>query len=257
MFILTFKLLKMIDTIVIEDEIEIQNFIVSLLRNHCQGLRIVDTCCSVKEAKSLIAERNPELVFLDVELEDGKAFEILKEFDQNHFVTIFLTGYSKYGINAVKHNVSDYLLKPIILKELVEAVEKAKQRVKENRMLRKFHADSPIENISGKIIVQKIDKSKALLNYSEILCWESEQGYTRVYLNNEQNLLLNGTLKSFCDKLPSFFVKIHRSHAINLNFVQSYGMNRNGWVKLKNGKILPVSSRNKSNFLNAINSLSN
>ncbi len=247
----------MIDTIIIEDEIEIRNFIVSLLKHHCEGLRIVGTCSSITEAKVLIAQKKPELVFLDVELEDGKAFEILKAFNENDFVTIFLTGYSKYGIDAVKYGVSDYLLKPIILKELIASVEKAKEKVKENHVLRKFHTDTNVEEISEKIMVQKIDKSKTLLNYSEILYWESEQGYTRAYLNNEQNLLLNGTLKSFCDKLPSFFVKIHRSHAINLNFVQSYGMNRNGWVKLKNGKILPVSSRNKSNFLNAINSLSN
>lgn len=247
----------MIHTIVIEDEIEIQNFIVSLLRQYCKGLRIVGTCSSVKEAKSLITHKKPELVFLDVELEDGKAFEILKAFNKNDFVTIFLTGYSKYGIDAVKHSVSDYLLKPIILKELIAAVEKAKLQVKENLMLRKFHKDSSVENMIEKMIVQKIDKSKTLLSYSEILYWESEQGYTRVHLNDKQSFLLNGTLKSFSDKLPSFFIKIHRSYTINLNFVQSYGMNRNGWVKLKNEKILPVSSRNKNIFLNAINSRSN
>ncbi|AXG68848.1 transcriptional regulatory protein YehT [Kordia sp. SMS9] len=246
----------MIDVLVIEDEIEIQNFIVSLLSTYCKDLQIVGTSSSVAEATSLIKIKKPELIFLDVELKDGKAFDLLNCFDVNDFVTIFLTGYSKYGINAVKYGVSDYLLKPIILKELIESVEKAKAKVKEKHMLRKFYTDATIEEVSGKILVQKINKLKVLLNYAEILNWTSEEGFTRVYLNDNQSFLLNGTLKSFYDKLPSFFIKIHRSHAVNLHFVQSYGMNRNGWVKLNNGTILPVSSRNKRAFLAAINAFS-
>ncbi|WP_420571146.1 LytR/AlgR family response regulator transcription factor [Kordia sp.] len=242
----------MIDVIVIEDEIEIQNFIVSLLSTYCKDLRIVGTSNTVAEAISLIHTKKPELVFLDVELKDGKAFDVIEAFDVNDFVTIFLTGYSKYGINAVKHGVSDYLLKPIILKELIESVEKAKKKVKEKYMLRKLYTDANIEEVSGKILVQKINKQKLLLSYSEILHWTSEEGFTRIHLTDNRNFLLHGTLKSFYDKLPSFFIKIHRSHAVNLNFVQSYGMNRNGWVKLKNGEILPVSSRQKSTFLTAI-----
>ena len=242
----------MIDTVVIEDEIEIRNFIVSLLERHCNGLHIVGAVGSVAKAKALIEEKKPELVFLDIELEDGNAFKILELFDPNDFVSILLTGYSKYGIDGIKHGVLDYLLKPIILKELIESVEKAKQKVEEKYMLKKLHSHNHFEEVSGKILVQKIDKSKVILNYSEILNWQSEQGYTRIYLINNQDFLLRGTLKSFCDQLPPFFIKIHRSHSINLNFIQSYGMKRNGWVKLINGKIFPVSSRNKNKFLNAI-----
>jgi len=245
----------MIDTIVIEDEIEIQDFIVSLLTRYCDGLRIVGAAGSIEQAKLLIEEKKPELVFLDVELEDGKAFEILEFFDTHDFVTIFLTGYSKYGIDGIKYGVSDYLLKPIILKELIKSVEKAKQKVKDKSMLRKFHGQNTVDDIEEKILVQKIDKSKVLLNYSEILHWQGEEGFTRIYLTNNQNFLLNGTLKSFCDNLPPFFIRIHRSHSVNLNFVRSYGMKRTGWVKLNKGKVLPISARSKSKFLEAINSL--
>lgn len=245
----------MIDTVVVEDEIEIQDFIVSLLSRYCNEVRIVGRASSVKQARLLIEEKKPELVFMDVELEDGKAFEILETFDVNDFVTVFLTGYSKYGIDGIKYGASDYLLKPIILKDLMTSVEKAKQKVKEKHILRKFHSPNLYEEIEGKILVQKIDNKKVILSYSEILNWKCEQGYTRVYLINNQNHLLRGTLKSYIERLPSFFIKIHRSHSINLNFIQSYSLKRNGWVKLKSDLVLPVSSRNKGKFLKAVNTI--
>ncbi len=244
----------MIDTVVIEDEIEIQGFIVSLLTRYCSGLRVVGTAGSVEQATLLIKQKKPELVFLDVELKDGKAFEILEVFDENDFVTIFLTGYSKYGIEGVKYGVGDYLMKPIVLKELIQSVDKAREKVREKDVLRKFHSQDHFEKIEGRILVSKIDRSKVLLTCSEIQYLQSEQGYTRIHLVDGQSLLANSALKSICERLPSFFVRVHRSHAINLNFVRSYEVKRNGWVKLDDGEVLPVSARSKRRFLEVMNS---
>jgi len=121
----------MIEAVIIEDEPRSKNLLQHLISNYREGIRMLGSAEKVYDAISLIQTKKTQLVFLDIELTDGKAFEVLNHFSPKDFMTIFITGYDNYGIEAMKREALDYILKPLSLKELLKAIEKAKNKIKE------------------------------------------------------------------------------------------------------------------------------
>jgi two-component system LytT family response regulator len=140
------NILLPLKTVIVEDEKLSRDTLISHIREFCQGLRVVAECRTVREAYKAILEHDPQLVFLDIELPREDGFELLKKFRNIEFSVIFITAYSEYATRAFRFSATDFLLKPVRISELIEAVEKAKRNI----LLREFtNLETLLENIGS------------------------------------------------------------------------------------------------------------
>ena len=116
----------MIRAIIIDDEPQLRKSLAKLLSVHCPTVSIAGEAESVESAFEAIKRLQPDLIFLDIRMEDGTGFDLLQKFDRINFHVIFVTAFEKYAIKAFHFSAIDYLLKPIDPEELIAAVEKLK-----------------------------------------------------------------------------------------------------------------------------------
>ena len=115
----------MIKAIIIDDETNNQELISNLLSSYAENIQVVSIADSVESGFQAITEHQPDLVFLDIQMGEQTGFDVLKLLPKRNFEVIFITAYDQYGIQAVKFAALDYLLKPIDIEELINAVNKA------------------------------------------------------------------------------------------------------------------------------------
>ncbi|MEA3479428.1 MAG: response regulator, partial [Bacteroidota bacterium] len=123
----------MLRTIIVDDESDAVKFIESIIAEYCPNIEIVGTANSAREGVKLINEKEPDLVFLDVEMPHGSGFDLLSNFPQKNFDVIFITAFNHYAIKAIKFSAVDYILKPININEFVEAVKKVETARQKNK----------------------------------------------------------------------------------------------------------------------------
>src|ERR1043165_5210095 len=118
----------MVKAIIVDDELDCCETIASLLNSFCPGVEVTGIYRNGAEALSAILQKQPDLVFLDVEMPRMNGFEMLEKLPQVNFDIIFTTGYDQYALKAIRFSAIDYLLKPVDREELQRAVEKVSQR---------------------------------------------------------------------------------------------------------------------------------
>ena len=223
------------------------------------NVEVMASCGTIEEARNALHRFRPDLLFLDVELSDNSGFELLKGIHLNGFDVIFTTAYQQYALQAVKASALDYLLKPVSLSELSDAVQKHVQK-KGNS-----HTSRQVE-----ILFEHYLKSNALRNLAlpmqegiefiaikDIIRLESDSNYTTFYLANQRKITVPITLKEYEELLAANgFVRIHRSHMINIDYLDKYYKGDGGYVKMKDGSTADVSRQRKEEFLKAIGKFS-
>jgi len=230
--------------LIVEDEIDARKVLVYLLKQFFSHFNIVGQTGSVVEARKLIKQHHPDLVFLDVQLEDGTGFDLLKNCSHLRFYTIFTTAYSGFAIDAIKYSASDYLLKPIAPEELKKAIKKVvklREREIEIRHLENIYSKN-IEK-SEKISI-KTSEGTFLIPLHDIIRMEADGAYTNIICVN-QNIIVSKNLKYYEDILPlNKFVRSHQSHLINKEHIVK--MTIKGNLLMSNNEQVPVSFRKKS-----------
>ncbi|MEY8863313.1 LytR/AlgR family response regulator transcription factor [Tenacibaculum singaporense] len=247
----------MIKTIIVDDEHNAREFLEKLLNRYLPNeFLVVDKCESVDTAIFSINKFEPELVFLDIEMPDKNGFQLLKEFKNRNFNVIFTTAYSEYAIKAIKENALDYLLKPINYIDLLETIKRYKsslnKRTKENNLNMILNQiDSGNSNYNK--IALPTESGYEIINPNKILYCKADSNYSSVTFVNGKKLTLSKTLKYVDELLPKTnFHRIHKSYLVNLNHVVRYNKTVELYVELNNGEQLPIASRKKESFLNAI-----
>ncbi len=235
-------------TLLVEDKAYIRKGLLNLLQLIETDVKVVGECESVKEAIDSANKLKPELVFLDINLNDGTAFDFLEQVNHSDFKIIFITAYEEYALQALKIGAVDYLLKPVDLEELDIALQKIKQlpipeqKQQIKKVQQAWHKENPALILSFQDCFQ-------VINLSELMFCESDKGYTTFYCNNGKKYMVSKTLKEFEERLAEAnFVRPHQSFMVNLQFIDKY--DKSGIIFLKNGKEIPVSSRKKEHFLN-------
>lgn len=212
-------------------------------------IELIGQADSVKSGIATIEELLPELVLLDIQLGDGMAFDLLEHFnreDKFHFKVIMTTAYSDYAIRAFKFNAVDYLLKPVDLAELSNAIDRVKTQ--EQATLRNFLYNARTEK--EKRIAFRTSEGVRFSAISDIVRLNSEGNYTRILFKDSSRLMISKPLKEYDRLLSEYpFYRIHASHLINMDYFKTYSPKNGGEVLLKNGDILPVSQRRKAAFL--------
>ncbi|WP_298509543.1 LytTR family DNA-binding domain-containing protein [uncultured Kordia sp.] len=246
----------MIKAIIVEDEPKSKNLLKNFIKNYCKDVSIIGDTDTVKDAITIIKEKNPNLVFLDIELKDGLGLTVLDYFKQPEFAAILVTGYDHYAIEAIKKNALDYILKPIIIKDLLAAVEKAKKKIEDLKLLTDIKEVMDVQKINDEKIIMINDKKKHMIvKFEDIVYLEAQNQYTKWHLKNKSSFLLRNPLSNYQNIFPNSFFQIHRSYVVNLNQVSSFDNGRGGFVALDAIK-LPISYRRKAALIQKLKQMS-
>jgi len=248
----------MIKAIIVDDEINARENLSFLLNNYCSQVKINGSAESVSEAIELIQSTQPELVFLDIEIGEGSGFDVLEAIKNTPIEVIFTTAFNHYAIKAFKFSAIDYLLKPIDIEELKEAVQRAEERVKGNKLNNRldFLLNNLGDNKDKKLrrIGLPIQGGIQFFALDEIIRLQSQSNYTTFYLTRNREFLISKTLKEYDEMLCDHgFVRIHQSHLVNIDHVAQYQKADGGYLILSDGSNVPLSKNYRDNFLIILN----
>lgn len=245
-------------TVIVDDRNSIREFITQLLDN-VDGIDIVGEAENVEKAISVIKEKKPELILLDIQMPDGNGFEVLEGVNYSDYKVIFITSHEEFAIKAFKYSALDYVVKPIDPEVFYKSIEKAKNYYSSSDEQLKIK--SLIENLTGnkksKKIVLNTQETVHVVSSEDVTRCESDGSYTMVHLK-DRKLMMSKKLKDFEELLSGLsFYRTHRSHLINLNFVDRYEKRDGGYIIMKDDSSIPLSAAKKDEFfelLVAINS---
>lgn len=236
-------------SIIVEDEETSRDILKKYLKKYCPNVTVLGEAANVDEALVLIRNNELDLVFLDVEMPYGNAFDLLDKVGDVDFETVFVTAYNHYAIDALNAHVSYYLTKPISIDELIKAVDYVSEIKTKEQALQDQILVPKTNAVNGKITIPQLDGFE-VLNTADILYCKADDNYTEIYLNNNKKKLVSKTLKYFEDILSGGgFARVHKSYLVNVNEVIKYVKGKGGSVVLSNGKEIMVSASKKSGLL--------
>jgi len=235
--------------VLIDDEISNLENLRILLEKHCPQITIIATAQSVGDAVDVIEKYVPDLVFLDIQMGDQTGFDVLKLLPTRNFEVIFVTAYDQYGIKAVKFAALDYLLKPIDIEELMNAVNKAEHKF--TRQIQNSQLDFLLQQLKKpeptiSKIALPMQSEIRYIALSEIIRCEADNTYTHFFLSSEEKITISKSLKEYADLLcPNGFLRTHQSHLVNPKYVKSWLKEDGGILLLISGEKIPISKPNK------------
>lgn len=235
--------------LIIEDKAYIRKALLGLLQLVDTSVEVIGECESVKDAVVVANACKPELIFLDINLTDGDAFDFLKQTEDLAFKVIFITAYEEFALKALKIGAVDYLLKPVEIDELKLALQKV-NLLSVTDQKKQIQTVKEVWNNEDNTLILSLHDSFQVIDLNELMYCESDKGYTSFYCSDGKKHMASKTLKEFEEQLSfANFIRPHQSFMVNLKFIDKY--EKSGAIFLKNGKKIPVSFRKKEHFLSA------
>jgi two-component system LytT family response regulator len=238
--------------LLVDDEPVVRKNLILLIGRVFPFGEVIGEASGVEEGILQIKKLNPELVILDIEMEDGTGFDLLSIYGTPDFKVIFATGHDGYAINAFKYNAVHYLLKPVDPEELKEALVRAKGASLEEQTERIDLAKKQLNSSSDKsALVLRDAENVYYIEVGTIKRLESFKNYTKFYIEGTKpELLITKTMKEFEERLQGFdFVRVHHSHIVSLQHIDFYEKKNGGMLVMKDGSRVPVSTRKKDDLL--------
>ncbi|MEO5644902.1 MAG: response regulator [Bacteroidia bacterium] len=243
-----------ITAIIVDDERQSRDVLNSLLNNFSNEIEIIGEAGNIDDAFGIINEKKPQLVFLDIQMPRGNGFTLLKKFDEITFEIIFVTSFDKYAINAIKFSALDYLLKPIEVKDMEEAVAKAVKSIS-----KKHNSNPQIVNLLHNInagskdlkMMLQIGEHMKLITSANIAYIESDGSYCNITTIANERYITARYLKDFEDYFgeDSYFVRIHRGCLLNVMQIKGYNVGEPCIIEMNNGQTFEVARRKKQEVL--------
>ena len=240
---------------IVDDEFQSRNFISKCITSNHSDVQVVGGAATVDEALIGISELEPDLVFLDVMLNEETGFDLLAQIGDIKFNLVFITAHDEYAVRAFKFNALDYLLKPIDVEELEAAIEKAKAKQQEHTgmpkaVMENFLHTLKMPNTIEKKIPVPTSEGFLLVPLQDILYCQSNSNYTQINLTNKRKLISSYTLKHYDDLLSEYhFFRAHKSFLINLVHVTQYKKGDGGTIIMSDNMEIELSRRNKEAFI--------
>lgn len=245
--------LRKIQSIIVEDEQAAREALKNYLAKYCPVIDVVGEAVDYNSAVTTLHDLQPQLVFLDVEMPFGNAFDVLEACKDLYFETIFVTAYSEYSLQALNQSASYYLLKPVSIEELIIAVNKVQQQIEREELFNRNQI--LIQNMKeadpGKrqVILPTLEGFE-VIKMGDILRLQGNGNFTDIYLRDKKKKMVCRFLKYFNEILPYPFVRVHKSHIINIECIKSYHKNSGGYVVLEDNTEIEISAGYKEEFLN-------
>jgi len=240
-----------IKCIIVDDESKLRELLKIKIEKYCENIEVLHLSTDIHDAYDKISAMQPDLVFLDIAMPKGSGFALLERYENIPFEVIFVTGYNEYALNALKVSAVDYLLKPVINEQLIQAVEKAREKIVQQQQSDKYNVlKYNLEHVGqqeSRIVIPGSNVYEFVQIKNIIRC-EGWQKYTRIYLTNGKQLLSSYNIGKFTDMLEDYkFYLTHRSHLVNITHIEQYSID--GIISLKDGSKIPVSRRRRDSFV--------
>jgi two-component system, LytTR family, response regulator len=237
----------MVKILIVDDEAAAGNILKILIEKHITLATEIRYCATAKDALEVLTVFNPTLVMLDIEMPKMNGFDFLNMATQNNFDVIFTTAYDQYAIKAIRFSALDYLLKPIDVVELQNAVNR--HIIKQQNQNQQLLVSNLLTNLQQKNpenfkLALSTSEGVSFYDPSEILYCEGENNYTRFVFTKNKPMLVSKTLGEYEDLLAEHgFLRIHKSHLVNAKYVTK--VDRDGLLQMSDGKQLVISKRRK------------
>ena len=240
----------MLNAIIVDDEPDAIKTLTWEIKNHCPEIHLLGTYTDPVTALRAISQNPPQLLFLDVEMPRLNGFDLLHKLPLIDFEVIFVTAYDEYAVKAFRINAVDYLLKPIITSDLLEAIKKVKQRIQSpsnHTAVQKL----PLEKLKksfNKIPLANNDGIEFVAPHHILYC-KSEGSYTYVIMENKKSLITK-SLREMEELLEEHhFLRTHKSYLVNLSHIAKYVRVDGGYLIMSNGDKVAVSRRKKEELM--------
>ncbi len=231
-----------IKAVIVEDELPARETLELYLAKYCPEVNIIATADNVNKALEVLRLHSPDLVFLDVELPYGNAFDLLEKVGAIPFETVFITAYQQYAMKALNSNAVHYILKPVEIDELIKAVDKVKRIYEERNALEHLeikHIKDYSANQNKKFIFPHL-YGFDLIELNKIVLCKADDNYTEFSFLDGNKLLISRTLKKVEEQLSEYgFFRVHKKYLINLNHIKSYRKGKAGsLIMIDNSEVL-------------------
>lgn len=237
--------------ILIDDEEPGRRNLSFLLEKYCPEIEIIAEAGNAAEAKERILTLGPNILFLDINMPELNGFDLLDSLNQKDFAVVFVTAHQDYGIQAVKAGAIDYLLKPIVIKELQQAVNKVVAYYNQKRV------ELITENQKPGRITLSHTGGFSIIEMKDIIRLEAESNYTRVHVAEKRTYFVSKPLKVFEESLKdNIFFRVHRSYIINLNHVKEFLREDGGVIIMNDDARIQLPKARYNDFMDAIHKLS-
>jgi two-component system LytT family response regulator len=237
-----------LNAIIVEDEKTSREILRNYVLKYCPKVTIIGEAENIEEALVLIRNNKLDLVFLDVEMPYGNAFDLLDQVGDRQFETVFVTAYNQYAVDALNAHASYYLLKPISIDKLIDAVDYVHEIKEKENQLQDAVLKPQITQVQGKITIP-VSQGFEVLEIQDILFCQADDNYTHIFTKDTKKLV-SKTLKYFEDLLSgNGFARVHKSYLVNVNAITEYKKGKGGSVVLNNTKEIMVSPSRKKELL--------
>jgi len=241
----------MLKTLIIEDELYIRKGLIAMIESLEKEITIFGECESVKDAVAVTKACKPDLVFLDINLKDGNAFDFLEQTEDLSFKVIFITAYEQYALQAIKNGAVDYILKPVDIEELEAAIDKALVLDLTTQKEQLDIVKNQLINKQKDRLVLRLQEGYQVIDFSKLMYCQSDKGYTTFYLSDGKSYMASKPIKEFEGQLPNKkFIRTHQSYMVNMDYVDKY--DKNGYIFLIDSQKVPVSTRKKEEFVSRL-----
>lgn len=237
--------------VIVEDEPGNVNLLINILSAHCPQVEVLGHAASVTEARDLVQRTRPKLLFLDVRLSDGSAFDLLPQIDYPSLAVIFTTAHEEHALPAFRFSAVDYLMKPLSIAEVKEAVQRAQKKLAEQDQFDRIkRLLNDLQQKQTERLALPTLEGLQVVDLDDILFIEAAGSYCLFHLAGKEKIMVSRTLKQYEEMLcANGFFRIHHSHIIQLRHVVKYVKGSGGYVVMQNGVTLDVSSRRKDEFV--------
>jgi two-component system LytT family response regulator len=248
---------KTFTAIIVDDEKNSREVLSKLILKRHPEISILGEASNVEDAFDLCNTLKPQLVFLDIQMPRANGFNLLKKFDEVPFETIFVTSFDQYAITAIKFNALDYLLKPVEIKDLSFAINKALKNISQKsnqhaQIVNLLHnLETDIEN--RKIAIHSGEKVK-ILSAQNVVFIEGEGRYCHLTMNTGETFVTAKILKDFEDYFgaKSTFIRISKTFIINASHIKEYSKGEPFIIRMINDQIFEVARRKKPEVLDRL-----
>jgi two-component system LytT family response regulator len=244
--------MSLIKCILVDDEKKTRTLLKTMLEKFCEGVEVLGEAADVQEAVTLIKEKQPDLVFLDVEMPRESGFSLFKYFDELNFEVVFTTAYSQYAVKAIKLAALDYLVKPINLEELLESLNRFRAKKKDLKEQASQHQilEQAINQTDRPKIALASPEGISFVELDDILRCQSDKSYTIFVLTSGKKICTSKNLGEYEQILEEYgFIRVHRSHLVNKLFIKGLTRGKNPNLIMTQGDPVPVSNSKKEEIL--------
>lgn len=242
---------------IIDNEEPVRLALQNMLIQHCPQVKSIVQANGVSAGTGLLMNEKPDLLFLDMEMEDGTGVDLLKQLPHINFQLVFITAHEKYALDAIKMSAIDFLLKPVEVDDLLMAVDKAGKNIKnldlQNQIQVLRDSLQSLKSNDEKIVLKDSD-SIHFVRLNDIVYCEADGPYTTFYLINKDKIIISRSLKEFDELLePKGFFRTHKSFIANISKIVRFDKSDGGMLIMDNGMEVPVSQRKKDEVMEILN----